>query len=76
MQSLSNDKAMGNIRVLLSGDFLQLAPITHKYCFETPIFKKLDLKRVEMTTQILSYEDNIYGLGSNDRQEIDKLLCK
>lgn len=46
-----NNLPFGGIRVLFSGDFLQLPPITHRYCFESKVFKELDLLWVELTNK-------------------------
>jgi ATP-dependent DNA helicase PIF1 len=39
----------GGIQLVLCGDFLQLAPIDGKYCFESPAWNALDLQRFELS---------------------------
>lgn len=76
-----NTLPMGGMRILFSGDFLQLSPITHKYCFETDIFKKLKLQWVELTQKHRFLEDNLYSdmisdirFGKLNKNHFDKLI--
>lgn len=44
-----NDKPFGGLQLLLTGDFCQLSPVkSDMYCFESDIWKQLELKKVEL----------------------------
>ena len=76
-----NDLPMGGMRILFSGDFLQLSPITHKYCFESKLFGKLKLKWIELTRKHRFLEDNLYSdmiseirYGKLNKTHLNKLI--
>jgi ATP-dependent DNA helicase PIF1 len=52
--SRNTENPMGGVQVILVGDFLQLPPVTKgqkepEYCFQSPLWRKLNLKVVELT---------------------------
>lgn len=50
-------KQFGGIQVILVGDFTQLPPVTHKYCFESKAWDKLNLKNIVLDKQMRQNED-------------------
>jgi len=48
-QLKNNDEVFGGIRVLLTGDFLQLPPVNDIFAFESSVWKELKLINLELT---------------------------
>ena len=40
---------MGGIQIIFTGDFLQLPPIDDDFCFESPVWDKLQLQTINLT---------------------------
>jgi len=54
-----NSKPFGGIQVILSGDFCQLKPVkSDLFCFESVIWKLLDLKIIHLTQNIRQENDS------------------
>lgn len=50
-QLIRNDTNLfGGVKLVLSGDFLQLPPIRDRYLFESPVFKRCNFEVVTLTT--------------------------
>jgi len=47
-----NDKPMGGIQVVLTGDFCQLAPVSGEYAFKSATWTELNLKTIYLTKLI------------------------
>jgi ATP-dependent exoDNAse (exonuclease V) alpha subunit len=55
----NNNKPFGGIQLILVGDFFQLPPIIGDYCFTSPIWETLNLKKIILTEIIRQKDDNI-----------------
>ena len=73
-----NNKPFGNIQLVLVGDFCQLPPIEGKYCFETNLWKNIDIEKVELKEIIRQKDDNDFQiiLNSIRKGEITKRSYK
>lgn len=45
----SNQKVMGGIQIIFTGDFLQLPPINDDFCFKSEVWKSLNLNIIYLT---------------------------
>ena len=53
-------KPFGKIQLILCGDFYQLPPITNTYCFNSNIWNKLNLRKVELKKQMRQINDEYF----------------
>lgn len=53
-------RALGGLQTILSGDFLQLAPIGDRYAFESPVWEALNMRVIELTIPMRQYGDLRY----------------
>jgi|UniRef100_A0A6C0JMZ2 ATP-dependent DNA helicase PIF1 len=53
-----NNKPFGNIQLVLVGDFCQLPPVDSKYCFESKLWKELNIIKIELKEIIRQKDDN------------------
>lgn len=53
-------KPFGKIQLILCGDFYQLPPIHNTYCFESNIWNKLNLIKVELKKQMRQIDDSYF----------------
>lgn len=67
------DEPFGGIQVLFIGDFFQLPPVEEdsqkeqKYCFESPVWKELNLKNIVLDKNYRQCEQNLITALSNMR---------
>ncbi len=66
------DTPFGGIQVIFFGDFFQLPPVEKEteelhYCFESPIWKELNLKNIMLTENHRQNEENFIQALSNMR---------
>ncbi len=67
------DEPFGGIQVLFIGDFFQLPPVEEdsqkeqKYCFESPVWKELNLKNIVLDKNYRQSEQNLITALSNMR---------
>ncbi|MBR1618074.1 AAA family ATPase [bacterium] len=70
-QIRNNDLPFGGIQVIFIGDFYQLPPVEQnsqkQYCFESELWKKLDLHTVLLTKNFRQNEKNLINALSNMR---------
>jgi ATP-dependent DNA helicase PIF1 len=52
-----NKKPFGGIQIILIGDFYQLPPISGDFCFNSDLWKKLNLCTVELTELVRQKDD-------------------
>lgn len=50
-------KPFGKIQLILCGDFYQLPPIEFTYCFNSNIWNRLNIKKIELTKQMRQIHD-------------------
>lgn len=69
-----NDKPFGGIQVIFIGDFFQLPPVekeksdtVERYCFESQIWRDLELKTIMLTKNYRQSEENLITALSNMR---------
>jgi len=55
----NNNKPFGGIQIILVGDFHQLPPINGDYCFNSPIWNTLNLRKIILTDIIRQKDDNL-----------------
>lgn len=53
-------KPFGKIQIILCGDFYQLPPINNTYCFNSNIWHRLNIKKIELTKQMRQINDNYF----------------
>ena len=53
--------SFGGVQLILSGDFLQLPPVTGLFCFESKIWKKNIKKKIHLTTIFRQNGDPIFA---------------
>lgn len=53
----NNNKPFGGIQIILIGDFYQLPPISGDFCFNSELWKKLNLCTVELTELVRQKDD-------------------
>jgi ATP-dependent DNA helicase PIF1 len=70
------DKPFGGIQMILVGDFYQLPPINHNYCFTSDLWNDLNLTSVILTDLIRQKDDNILQELLEDIRNNDKLSDK
>jgi len=58
MKIKQNSKIFGGIQIILVGDFYQLPPIIGDFCFMSPIWNELNLKKIILTDIIRQKDDN------------------
>lgn len=88
-QVRGNDKPFGGIQVIFLGDFYQLPPVnennnfeqqTRKYCFESPLWKDLDLQTIVLTKNYRQNEENLINalahMRTNSMTTEDSQLLK
>lgn len=54
-----NDKPLGGVQVIFTGDFLQLPPINDEFCFKSPVWKDLSLKTIYLK-KMFRVKDPVY----------------
>ena len=54
----NNNKPFGNIQLILVGDFCQLPPINGLYCFQSKLWNKIEMKKIELI-QSMRHKDDI-----------------
>ena len=76
-----NDRLFGGLQVIFTGDFLQLPPINDEFCFNSNIWKQLDLKTIYLT-KMYRINDPLYAsilerarLGKTTKED-NQELCK
>lgn len=52
-----SDKPFGGIQLIFIGDFYQLAPVDGDYCFLSPLWKQLNLCKIELIEYIRQKDD-------------------
>lgn len=57
-----NDRSMGGITVVVSGDFFQLPPINENYAFESEVWRELNPKMVRLPLSVRHKSDMPYYL--------------
>jgi ATP-dependent DNA helicase PIF1 len=67
------DKPFGGVQMILVGDFHQLPPINHNYCFTSDLWNQLNLIPVVLTQIIRQKDDNKLQLLLEDIRNGDKL---
>lgn len=55
-----NDLPFGGIRLIISGDFLQLPPINDDWVFKSKVWNELNLHKFNME-KLMRYKDEMYG---------------
>lgn len=55
-------KPFGNLQLILCGDFAQIKPVQNTYCFESVIWKLINLNIVLLTEQIRQKDDSEFQL--------------
>jgi ATP-dependent DNA helicase PIF1 len=55
-----NNLPFGGIRIVASGDFLQLPPVNDAFCFESDVWSDLKLKNFKLQTE-WRFDDSIYA---------------
>jgi ATP-dependent DNA helicase PIF1 len=55
-----NNLPFGGIRIVASGDFLQLPPVNDAFCFESDVWSDLNLKNFNLKTE-WRFDDPIYA---------------
>jgi len=58
MKIKGNSKLFGGIQMILVGDFYQLPPINGDFCFTSPIWNLLNLKKIILIDLIRQKDDN------------------
>jgi len=71
----NNDKTFGGIQIILIGDFHQLPPVVGNYCFTSPIWEKLNLRKVVLT-ELIRQKDDIELQEILEEMRIGKLSDK
>lgn len=75
------DEPFGGVQLLLTGDFCQLSPVkSDMYCFESELWKKIDMKIVQLIKSFRQEDENFvnilnelrFGDCSNSTYEILK----
>ena len=73
-------KPFGNLQLILCGDFAQIKPVNNTYCFESVIWKLLNLNIVLLKEQVRQKDDNEFQLilsklryGNMDNEIFNKL---
>jgi len=51
---------MGGLQVVVCGDFYQLPPVEGRYCFQSPVWKKMDLTTVHLRGQHRQGNDSAF----------------
>lgn len=59
------------VKIVFFGDFLQLAPVKSKYCFESPKWNKLKIEKLEITK--VMRQDNIEFVNAINEIRIDQI---
>jgi ATP-dependent DNA helicase PIF1 len=58
MKIKNNTKIFGGVQMILVGDFYQLPPVIGDFCFTSPIWELLNLKKIILTDLIRQKDDN------------------
>jgi ATP-dependent DNA helicase PIF1 len=59
MRIKNNTKIFGGIQMILVGDFYQLPPVIGDFCFTSPVWELLNLKKIILTELIRQKDDNV-----------------
>ena len=77
----NNIKPFGDIKIILVGDFCQLPPINGGYCFQSKLWDKLNMEKIELKECLRQKEDvefqkilNSIRLGRISSKTYNKLL--
>lgn len=53
-------KPFGKIQLILCGDFYQLPPVENTYCFNSNIWNRLNLQKIELKKQMRQIDDSYF----------------
>lgn len=53
-------KPFGKIQIILCGDFYQLPPVENTYCFNSNIWNRLNLQKIELKKQMRQIDDSYF----------------
>jgi len=56
----NNNKPFGNIQLILIGDFCQLPPINGLYCFQSKLWNKIEMKKIELIKSMRHKDDILF----------------
>ena len=56
----NNNKPFGNIQLILIGDFCQLPPINGLYCFQSKLWDKIDMKKIQLIKSMRHKDDILF----------------
>jgi len=56
----NNNKPFGNIQLILIGDFCQLPPISGLYCFQSKLWDKIKMKKMQLKTSMRHKDDMLF----------------
>lgn len=56
----NNNKPFGNIQLILIGDFCQLPPINGLYCFQSKLWNKIDMKKIQLIKSMRHKDDILF----------------
>ena len=56
----NNNKPFGNIQLILIGDFCQLPPVNGLYCFQSKLWKKINMNKILLTESMRHKDDEVF----------------